>query len=82
MSKHSHVQIDDSDPEGTHLWVQLHKPDGRVDQIVGQYPVEQRQQAHEMARNLARALNLPLKLNRRQDEPDTIWSPDREANEA
>jgi hypothetical protein len=61
---------------------QLHNHDGTVDHIVGQFPVEQRAHAHEMARNLAQALGLPLKLDRRQDEPETIWSPGREANEA
>jgi hypothetical protein len=37
MSEHSHVEIDETDPEGTHLWVSLHNHDGTVDTIVGQY---------------------------------------------
>jgi hypothetical protein len=56
VNKHSHVQIDETDPEGTHLWVELHNHDGTVDTIVGQYLKEHRQHAYAMAKNLADAI--------------------------
>jgi hypothetical protein len=72
MGKHSHVEIDDADPESTHLWVELHNRDGTVDKIVGQYAREHRQHAYAMAKNLAEGLGLPVKINEGGDEATPI----------
>jgi hypothetical protein len=57
-----YVEIDDADMEHTHLWVTANGADGRVIEIIEQYPIENRISAYAMARRLAKLLDLPLKL--------------------
>ena len=62
LEKASYIDIDDTDPEPTHLWVTVNDADGAVIEIIEQYPLKQRVGAFAMARRLANLLNLPLKL--------------------
>jgi hypothetical protein len=71
----SYVKIDDTDMESTHLWVTVNGADGRVIEIIEQYPIENRIGAYAMARRLADLLDLPLKLCKDRDrEPRSLDS--------
>jgi hypothetical protein len=50
----SYVEIDDADPEGTHLWVTVNDADGSVIELIEQYPLANRVGAYAMARRLAK----------------------------
>ena len=78
----SYVEIDDADPEGTHLWVTVNDADGSMIEMIEQYPLEERVRAYAMARRLAELLDLPLKLLKSRDrEARPITDADFPSNE-
>ncbi|HEX3412873.1 MAG TPA: hypothetical protein VHT00_14230 [Stellaceae bacterium] len=70
----NYVEIDDTDPEHTHLWVTVNAADGSVIEIIEQYPLDNRVGAAAMARRLAGLLSLPLKQRNSADRDAELIS--------
>lgn len=62
MENFSYIEIDDGDPEHTHLWVSVNDTNGCMIELIDQYVLEDRLRAYSVAWRLSDLLKLPMKL--------------------
>ena len=61
MSNFSHIEIDNSDTEHTHLWVSVIDADNEI-AFIEQFAIDERDRAFRLASKLTHLLKIPAKL--------------------
>jgi hypothetical protein len=77
MNDFSYVEIDDGDPEGTHLWVSVNDEYFSMIELIDQFTIDERDRAYRVASRLSNLLKIPMKLKEGPfDTPRTISAAD------
>ena len=64
-----YVEIDDGDPEGTHLWVSVNDEYFSMIELIDQFTIDERDRAYRVASRLSNLLNIPMKLKEGPHSP-------------